>query len=157
MFVHFLFVIKLVIMFNIIPIEIKPLRERKEDINVLTFHFLDKFNKKYKKNVNMPLEILTLLKNFHWQGNVRELSNVIERYVVLSGEKDVILEYVSLADYPVINTENITDLKKEVHYFEKKIIIDTLNREKSSYNAAIKLGVSQSYISRRLKKYRTDI
>lgn len=142
---------------NIIPIEIKPLRERKEDINVLAFHFLDRFNKKYKKNVNMPLEVLTLLKNFHWQGNVRELSNVIERYVVLSGEKDVILEYISLADYSAINTENITDLKKEVHYFEQKIIMDTLNREKSSYKAAMKLGVSQSYISRRLKKYQTGI
>ncbi|MGM0778769.1 MAG: sigma-54 interaction domain-containing protein [Bacillota bacterium] len=141
---------------NIIPIEIKPLRERKEDINVLAFHFLDKFNKKYKKNVNLPLEVLSLLKNFHWPGNVRELSNLIERYVVLSGEKAIITDYVSLADYSVINTENIIDLKKEVNYFEQKIIMDALNKEKSSYKAAIKLGVSQSYISRRLKKIKAN-
>lgn len=141
---------------NIIPIEIKPLRERKEDIDVLAIHFLAKFNMKYKKNVNLPLDMLTLLKSFHWPGNVRELSNVIERYVVLSGEKEIILEYVSLADHSAINTESITDLRKAVHYYEQKIIMDALNKEKSSYKAANKLGVSQSYIARRLKKYWAD-
>lgn len=102
------------------------------------------------------MEVLSLLKNFHWPGNVRELSNLIERYVVLSGEKAIITDYVSLADYSVINTENIIDLKKEVNYFEQKIIMDALNKEKSSYKAAIKLGVSQSYISRRLKKIKAN-
>ncbi|WP_139194350.1 sigma 54-interacting transcriptional regulator [Bacillus sp. MUM 13] len=138
---------------NVIPLEIPPLRERKKDIDVLAFYFLDKFNKKYDKNVSLPFDVLTLLKNFTWPGNVRELSNVIERYVVLGGGKEIVLDYVSSADYTKINIDNISDLRKEVDYFEQKIILDALHRERSSYKAAAKLGVSQSYIARRLKKY----
>ncbi|WP_335439759.1 sigma-54 interaction domain-containing protein [Neobacillus drentensis] len=138
---------------NIIPIEIPPLRERKADIDVLAFYFLDKFNKKYHKNISLPFDVITLLKGFTWSGNVRELSNLIERYVVLGGGKEIVLDYVSSTDYAVINIDNITDLRKEVDYFEQKIILDALNKERSSYKAASKLGVSQSYIARRLKKY----
>jgi PAS domain S-box-containing protein len=138
---------------NVIPLEIPPLRERKADIDVLASYFLQKFNKKYHKNISLSFDVLSLLKNFTWPGNVRELSNLIERFVVLGGGKEIVSDYVSTTDYAMINIDNITDLRKEVDYFEQKIILDALNKEKSSYKAASKLGVSQSYIARRLKKY----
>jgi PAS domain S-box-containing protein len=138
---------------NVIPIEIPPLRERKEDIGVLATYFLEKFNKKYHKNISLPFDVLTLLKNFTWPGNVRELSNLIERFVVLGGGKEIVLDYVSSSDYAMINIDDITNLRNEVEYFEQRIILDALKKEGSSYKAAGKLGVSQSYIARRLKKY----
>ncbi|WP_167577420.1 sigma-54-dependent Fis family transcriptional regulator [Ammoniphilus sp. YIM 78166] len=141
---------------NIFPISIPPLRERKEDIEILVVYFLEKFNKKYNKNITMPYDMVTLLKRFNWPGNVRELSNLIERYVVLSGEKEIIRSYVQSVEYATIQTSEIRDLKKTVEDFEQKIILDTLEEEKSSYQAALKLGVSQSYIARRLKKYKLD-
>ncbi|PLT33197.1 sigma-54-dependent Fis family transcriptional regulator [Bacillus sp. V5-8f] len=138
---------------NVIPIEIPPLRERKEDIDVLALYFLDRFNRKYKKNVTLTFDVLSLLKSVNWPGNVRELSNLIERFVVLNGEKGVFLEYNKDGGYQTENYNNITDLKREVDFFEQRIITETLLKEGSTYKAANKLGVSQSYIARRIKKY----
>lgn len=138
---------------NVIPIEIPPLRERQEDIDLLASFFLEKFNSKYGKNISLPYDVLTLLKSFTWPGNVRELSNLIERFVVLGGRKEIVLDYLSATEYVSNKFEDITDLRREIDHFEQRIIIDVLNKEKSSYKAAGKLGVSQSYIARRLKKY----
>ncbi|UCG63029.1 MAG: sigma-54-dependent Fis family transcriptional regulator [Candidatus Zixiibacteriota bacterium] len=70
---------------NVIPIHIPPLRERKEDIELLVKHFIDRFCQK----VNIPPKEITpdaleILLNYHWPGNVRELENTIERAVLLN-------------------------------------------------------------------------
>ena len=70
---------------NVVPIDLPPLRERKEDISALVQHFLKKFNEKRKKNVaGISDEAMRLLERYGWPGNVRELENAIERAVVIA-------------------------------------------------------------------------
>ncbi|MBN1845779.1 MAG: sigma 54-interacting transcriptional regulator [Sedimentisphaerales bacterium] len=70
---------------NVIPIELPPLRERREDIPLLVNHFLEKYNRENDKKVTkLSRGVLDLLLNYPWPGNVRELENYIERAVVMS-------------------------------------------------------------------------
>jgi len=73
---------------SVIPIEIPPLRERSEDIELLTEYFLNSAYKKYnRKRRKVKAQEVEKLKNYNWPGNVRELNNVIERAVIISGDK----------------------------------------------------------------------
>ncbi|MCD8021362.1 MAG: sigma 54-interacting transcriptional regulator, partial [Clostridiales bacterium] len=69
---------------NVVNIEVPPLRERKDDIIPLTQFFLEKYNKKYKKDKMMSMELGKQLLELDWPGNIRELENLIENMVVLS-------------------------------------------------------------------------
>lgn len=70
---------------NVIPIHLPPLRERREDIPLLVNHFMEKYNRKNKKNIlKLSRDVLDLLLDYPWPGNVRELENCIERAVVMS-------------------------------------------------------------------------
>ncbi len=71
---------------NVVPITIPPLRERKEDIKPLVEHFLEKFNRKYGRNIAISKSAIDLLESYEWPGNVRELENLIERLVVVSSD-----------------------------------------------------------------------
>jgi len=70
---------------NVIPIHLPPLRERREDIPLLVNHFLEKYNRENEKKVTkISRDVLDLLLDYSWSGNVRELENCIERAVVMS-------------------------------------------------------------------------
>jgi formate hydrogenlyase transcriptional activator len=74
---------------DVIPIEIPPLRERKEDIPVLIEYFINRYSRKAGKKIRtIEKKTLELLQSYSWPGNIRELQNVIERSVVI-GETDV--------------------------------------------------------------------
>jgi two-component system response regulator PilR (NtrC family) len=69
---------------NVIPIQLPPLRERREDIPLLVAHFLQKFGKELGKDVRgVAPEAMAVLERYHWPGNIRELENVLERAIVL--------------------------------------------------------------------------
>jgi two-component system response regulator PilR (NtrC family) len=75
---------------NVIPIHLPSLRERVEDIPLLVAHFLQKFGKELGKEVRgVSPEVLALLEQYHWPGNIRELENVVERALVL-GTGDIL-------------------------------------------------------------------
>ena len=75
---------------NIYPITVPPLRHRKDDIVLLTKHFITVFNRKFGKNVtSVPPSLLEELNNYHWPGNIRELRNLIERAIITS-QSDVL-------------------------------------------------------------------
>jgi formate hydrogenlyase transcriptional activator len=70
---------------NIFPIQVPPLRERREDIPLLVRHFADEFSRRMKNPIEtIPSETMKSLCQYHWPGNIRELQNVIERAVILS-------------------------------------------------------------------------
>ncbi|WP_240788901.1 PAS domain S-box protein [Psychroserpens sp. NJDZ02] len=70
---------------NVFPIEVPPLRKRKDDIPLLVEHFVDKFNKAYDKTIKyIPDDAMSQLKAYNWPGNIRELENLIERASILS-------------------------------------------------------------------------
>jgi DNA-binding NtrC family response regulator len=69
---------------NVLPIHLPPLRQRKNDIEVLANYFVEKFNQQYSKNIaGLDPSVLELLKNHSWPGNIRELENVIEHAFVI--------------------------------------------------------------------------
>jgi transcriptional regulator with AAA-type ATPase domain len=71
--------------FNIFPITVPPLRERREDIPELVTHLVKQFSSKMGKEIEtIPQNAMTALQNYHWPGNIRELRNVIERAVIIT-------------------------------------------------------------------------
>ncbi|HEX6775099.1 MAG TPA: sigma-54 dependent transcriptional regulator, partial [Methylomirabilota bacterium] len=69
---------------NVIPIQLPPLRDRREDIPLLVAHFLQRFGKELGKDVRgVAPEAMAVLERYHWPGNIRELENVLERAIVL--------------------------------------------------------------------------
>jgi formate hydrogenlyase transcriptional activator len=72
---------------NVFPIELPPLRERREDISPLVLHYVDIFARRMGKRIDeVPAETLSAFENYPWPGNVRELQNLIERAMILSDD-----------------------------------------------------------------------
>ncbi|MCM3568450.1 sigma-54-dependent Fis family transcriptional regulator [Neobacillus mesonae] len=138
---------------TIFPITIPALRERKEDILDLAHQFLQGFNKLYHKQVSLSPKVLESFLSYSWEGNVRELKNLIERLVVLSDynvvQESDLPEYIQASsDVP----DHLT-LKEIIDKVESSIILKEYEREKSSYKVAEKLGISQTAAARKIKKY----
>lgn len=82
---------------NVLPLRLPPLRERREDIAVLTKHFLDTYASRFKKGtLRVPADTLRCLELYDWPGNVRELEHVVERAVVLASGSDIEIDDLSL-------------------------------------------------------------
>ncbi|PIV82243.1 MAG: hypothetical protein COW52_14620 [Nitrospirae bacterium CG17_big_fil_post_rev_8_21_14_2_50_50_9] len=80
---------------NVVNITVPPLRERMEEIPILTEHFLQKYNRKYNKDYKkISKETMGLFMQYNWPGNVRELENMIKRVVVLESEKPIATEFL---------------------------------------------------------------
>ena len=142
---------------NVIPIVMPPLRERKEDIVVLSYNFLDKFIKKHNKIKKIDKSAIELLSCYDWPGNVRELENAIERLVVIGDEKVITLGSLinTLGEdkfsYDLMEESKGTTLKQEVEILERSIIQKALKRYGSTYKAAKVLGVTQPTVVRKAK------
>ncbi|MFJ8235567.1 sigma-54 interaction domain-containing protein [Ureibacillus sp. NPDC094379] len=140
---------------NVVPIHIPPLRERKEDIQEFAFYFLNRFNQKYSKNVELfPNQIQQVLK-YVWPGNVRELENTIERFVVLEqlilpDEKEIDLYDVKISNKREGVFPNLIDYMESV---EKKFLINVMSHCSTTREMANSLDVNQSTIVRKLQKY----
>lgn len=146
---------------NVVPINIKPLRERKEDINYLAIEFLNKYNKKYDKNVLFEENVINLLKKYKWPGNIRELENLIERMVVINN--DGIIKYNNLASVLEIEVDKLSEmevdsqsLKETVQNYERHIILNYLKKYKSVNKAAKNLGLSQPALWKKCKVLKID-
>ncbi|MGB9715909.1 MAG: nif-specific transcriptional activator NifA [Thermodesulfovibrionales bacterium] len=141
---------------NVVPLFMPPLRERKEDIPLLTEYFLNRFNKENDKNVSISSESLRILINYTWPGNVRELENTIERLVVMSNGK-----YIEPSDLPInlklSSTKGILvkkSLKTGIEDIEKESIVQAL--EETGWvqaKAARILGITSRQIGYKIKKY----
>ena len=146
---------------NVINIEIPPLRERKEDIALLSSYFLRMYNSKNNRNVEgISKDVLATFMKYRWQGNVRELENTIERAVVLTREK-----IVTLSDLPddLISSVEVNDDvatgervitipigKIPLRDIEKMVMEETLKQAKGNKNIASKiLGVSSRTLYRK--------
>ena len=143
---------------NVIPIHIPPLRERKVDIPLLAEHFLDRFNKRYGKNKRLSSGAMSQLVSYPWPGNIRELENLLERLVIIGNEVVIHKNQMDSVLHPeeaLVIPEQIKcqSLQKTLEVVERKIICKALAEYGSSHKAAAALGVSQSSIVRKAKKY----
>jgi DNA-binding NtrC family response regulator len=115
---------------NVINIEIPPLRKRKEDISLLAYYFLDKFNKELGKQVKkISKDAIRMLENYHWPGNVRELENAIARAVTLAS--DDIIDVEHLPD-SILSIES-TFTKIEMSDFDDKFNLENTIDEIRKY------------------------
>jgi DNA-binding NtrC family response regulator len=151
---------------NVISIEIPPLRERREDIELLANHFVNEYAEKNKKDIQgISQEAMDILKKYHWPGNIRELQNVIERATSLTD-----MHYITPLDLPdeILQDsepgEYARDLpfksakRKWLESFEKKYFSDILKDANGNISrAAKKAGIDRKTIYRIMKKHGLDI
>lgn len=98
---------------NIVNVTIPPLRERKEEIPFFVEYFLDKFGNKYKKKVeSLSDNMMKALIQYDWPGNIRELENVIQRFIVLGFEETIIAELSSLGNKEVLPETKGSDARR---------------------------------------------
>ena len=136
---------------NVVNVALPPLRERRADIVDLANYFLDFYNRKYNCRAK-PLspELMDVLEKYHWPGNIRELENLIKRYVILGNEDAITNDLVAREPQylnPEINLDGPISLKKitrqAVHELEKKVILKVLqNHHWNRKQAARTLGIS---------------
>lgn len=139
---------------NVFPIEIAPLRERKEDIPILTAYYLDLYGRKLGKKVHTVDEGTTqLFKEYSWPGNVRELQNIIEHGLILSRRDNLELPEAYFGREP---RESRTSEFLALQDFEKKYILEVLKETRGVIygpkGAASILGLKPSTLQSRMKK-----
>lgn len=145
---------------NAVPIEIPPLRHRKEDVSILISHFLDYYNQRHGKNIHLTPQIINYLLNLDYPGNVRELKHLIERLVVLVDRESVNiceLEALIIESKPTDECKApktvIMSLAKAKEYFERDYIQRAIMASQNQKEVARLLEVDQSTISRKIRKY----
>jgi two-component system response regulator GlrR len=142
---------------HVIPIELPPLRERREDIPLLVEHFIKKFGEKMKKNVKglTPVALQKLM--FHeWPGNVRELENTIE-YALAMTTQDMITEELILPTKSSEPEDLVKTLKNARDAFEKTYLIQLLEITRGNVSIAAKMaGKYRADFYMILKKHNLD-
>src|SRR5215467_10037032 len=119
---------------NVVNLHLPPLRERGVDIEDLAKYFLEYYNRKYNARARpLSLELIGILQKYHWPGNIRELENLIKRYVILGNEDVISSDLVSREqEYfnPEIPIDGPISLKKitrqAVRELERKVILKVL-------------------------------
>lgn len=159
---------------NIIPITIPPLRERKDDITPLLGYFLKKFNEKHQYSKRLSKEVVDQLLMYKFPGNVRELSNIVERLVltcrakviklkhlpnivsgcneienklkIQEGKPEVDLQILKLSCYGPAEGGNLVDLEKEA-------LIQALKKYGSVRKAGKAIGVTHTMVLKKMKEF----
>lgn len=143
---------------NVMNIQLPPLRQRKDDLPILVNHFIDKFNSKFERNIkHFSSSAFDILMDYNWQGNIRELENVIEHCFVLCGSDVIQIEHLPKrlreGDFQSImsNTSNNFNHIKDA---ERSIIINTLKKHNGSRSETAKeLNVHPTTLWRKMKKF----
>lgn len=135
---------------NVVPIQLPPLRDRKEDIVPLAEHFIDRMcSENHTSKKELSQEAKRKLLNYKWPGNIRELANVIERSVVMSNDKTIQAEHLYLE-----NPGSYMTSGKTIQELEKQLIVETLQIHESRDKVAETLGISIKQLRDKLKEYK---
>lgn len=139
---------------NIIPITVPPLRERPEDIPILTQHFIQMYNNMLKKDVKeLSPEMMTLFKKYSWPGNIRELKNIIERLMILSDSNELSMEELP---YELSEEDQQGDQSSLTHLeiAEQEVVLRALSQHNWNITkAAEALKMSRLTLRRKIDKY----
>jgi len=145
---------------NILPIKIPPLRERQEDIFHLLYYYLQKFNLRHNKKRIFSKQVVDVLHQYQWPGNIRELENLVEQLVILAKQDEI-----SINDLPerivlsndkkkdMISISPVSSLTSKLEEMEKEIIEQAYLHHKTIRKTAKALGITYSLLMRRLEKY----
>ena len=144
---------------NVVPIEIPPLRDRKEDILPLVNHFLTVANRKYHTNKSIYSDTIDVLESYSWPGNVRELENLMENLVITTPGDIIRRENLSerlkfsTEDHGFTEDTEVITLKETVERAEYMAIQKAIRQCGSIRKAAVALGVDPSTIVRKQQNY----
>ncbi len=138
---------------NVFPIEIPPLRERREDIPLLVNYFVSKLSRRMRKQIrSIPKQAMQVLTNHAWRGNVRELANFIERAVILSRDEELevpIAELKGLHSREIASASTFTEA-------ERNVIIDALKTASGQISgqggAAERLGLKRTTLQNKMRR-----
>lgn len=163
---HSLFREDLFYRLNVVPIFLPSLRERIEDIPLLVNHLITIYNKKLKLQIAGTDEaFIKRLLQYSWQGNIRELQNVIERAMILCDESVLTLRTLTLglenseggsveqATSQSLSYQGNLNLREAVELSERQVIEQALAQSKSFRSAAKILGISHTALMKKVKKY----
>ena len=158
---------------NVISVTVPPLREKKDDIPLLSYHFLRKYAKEMKKNIkSISVDAMNMLIAYSWPGNVRQLENVIERAIVMAEGDTVTTEHlpfvvgaeVAHPDTPIPKTSGeLKETKKKlresaVENVEKSFILDALARNDWNVTRSAKdVGMQRPNFQALMRKYNIRI
>ena len=140
--------------FNVFPIEIPPLRERREDIPLLVSYFVSKLSGRMRKQIKcVPDRLMEMLTNCPWKGNVRELANFIERAVILSNGEEL---QAPMGDLPVSYVQSTCVPDCSFRDAERTVIIDALRaasgRIAGNGGAAERLGLKRTTLQHKIRR-----
>jgi two-component system response regulator AtoC len=147
---------------NVVRIDVPPLRERKEDIQLLADHFLQKYSIEMARSTPRLSETaVQSLTSYSWPGNVRELENLMERAAVLCRSQTVDPQLLPLNESPTPETQAAEEtefenllMNEHVETLEKRLITAALERSGDNKSAAARLlGISERTLWYKLKKY----
>ncbi|MBZ0201342.1 MAG: sigma 54-interacting transcriptional regulator, partial [Ignavibacteriaceae bacterium] len=142
---------------NVINIHLPSLFERRDDIPSLVNHFMEKYNKRFKKDIHyISPNTLKIISHYKWPGNIRELENVIEHAFVVCNSDAIKTDHLPLKLQGLLKGGELSD---EVHTTpleeaEKQSIANTLQKFKGSrLKTASALGINKTTLWRKMKKY----
>ncbi|MEO0254497.1 MAG: sigma-54 dependent transcriptional regulator [candidate division WOR-3 bacterium] len=147
---------------SVFPIHLPPLRERKEDIILISENFLKKMERKYGKKLKLNEESKKILITYDFPGNIRELENILERAAILTEDGIIKREHLMIEKIEEkeeeIKIQNLKDIiEREIEKKEKEIIENTLKITKGNISKTAEiLGISRKSLYEKLKKYKIN-
>ena len=140
---------------NVIPIDIPPLRNRREDIPLLADHFIKEYNRSHnQKNISLDEDTLKWMLRYDWPGNVRELDNFIKQFCLLGNDSALTGEGQKKLDFleKVLNFNS--NLKEFIETAEKEHIVNVLRYHGGQIiPSSVSLGISRKSLYEKMKKY----
>ena len=145
---------------NVFPIFLPPLRDRKDDILLLSDYFIEQYAKKMNKDVRrISTPAINMMVAYHWPGNVRELENCIERAVLLSTDSVIHGHHLppTLQTSDASETAGSGSLKERIDLYERDIIVDAIKRSNGNLAATARdLGTTARIIGYKVKELGID-
>jgi len=138
---------------NVVPVQIPPLRQRREDIPLLIRYFTDHYNRRYNSYRRFSDRLIEAMTSLPWKGNIRELENVVERMIVTStaSEIDSLGPTGREAALEAGERKTLVDLLRE---YEDTLLMQALREYRTTRKIAIHFGMSQPTVARKIKSLR---
>jgi PAS domain S-box-containing protein len=139
---------------HVLPITLPPLAERGDDLLLFKDYFLDKYNRKYDKNLKFNSRTIRILQKYKWPGNIREFENIVERLVIIA--KDSVAATTIVEAMLQVNDSYATNMDQSyreiVQDFERQLIKKSLEKYRTTTETAKHLKLDQSTIVKKKKR-----
>jgi formate hydrogenlyase transcriptional activator len=135
---------------NVFPIELPPLRERRDDIEMLVQHFVKKYSARMLKHIDtIPDDTMHVLRKWSWPGNVRELENVVERMVIMTKGSVLAASPSDICDEESAPEDKLSEMERE---YILRVLRETNGVLSGDNGAAARLGLKRTTLQSKIKR-----